>query len=614
MAFGPLSSTSISHNSGSLPLIQRLFSNSPSMALRYDDLAKDGVVQINGKPLKTCDDQGRPLDANRIYDQMIADLNSSGPKFAKEIGAWRIFDSALMQLMKPGVENIVTESLAGTPVTPTGQPSRAINLVPYENGFLIHTRLSYERADQNGKEVCFDNQPVLEIHLRHVVEFDHGDNVLMRVANRIKDSGIDNRTVTCYFLSADAVTPSPELRASLVERSASILDRLIDFFSQLFDTPRYEIYSPNRSEKARLLDSTPKLTPSIAELQADGAQVRVAGLIPEDQHVRISHVHREAFHHRTLDVGSRGHSMTAHFKINAFADFAFDEQRKHVLEKQNELHEQNQTLTAENAVYQRFEALNLDRLIARAGRGDTGESIHSMIRRVRDIPFEFGNLQAFEEMNKEKNEPIKLKTWYVGDIDPNANLSDEQKEQKKKEEEEKTKKITETQNRITFYVDDEIKDSLKVSPNAKAGIHSIQQQGGPVATYLLIQRILTAFQKKVPKIGLDAELTALEQFATLTKDLFIKETVSGLFDVLAQIHKQLYAVDNLDNSPFATLPALKEREFQRMCSFVAMLCTVHSGQKLEDLNTKISFVANHTPQKVDKEEVARVAILLGLQP
>jgi hypothetical protein len=120
----------------------------------------------------------------------------------------------------------------------------------------------------------------------------------------------------------------------------------------------------------RLLDSTPKLTPSTAELQADGAQVRVAGLIPEDQHVRISHVHREAFHHRTLDVGSRGHSMTAHLKINAFADFAFDEQRKLVLEKQNELHEQDQTLTAENSVYQRFEALNLDRLIARARRGD----------------------------------------------------------------------------------------------------------------------------------------------------------------------------------------------------------------------------------------------------
>ncbi|WP_153135015.1 hypothetical protein [Paraburkholderia agricolaris] len=581
------------------------------MALRYDDLAKDGVVQINGKPLKTCDDQGRPLDANRIYDQMIDDLNSSGPKFAKEIGAWRIFDSALMQLMKPGAENIVTESFAGTPVTPAGQPSRAINLVPYQNGFLIHTRLSYERADQNGKEICFDNQPALEIHLRHVVEFDHGDNVLMRVANRIKDSGIDNRTATCYFLSADAVTPSPELRASLVERSASILDRLIDFFSQLFDTPRYEIYSPNRSEKVRLLDSTPKLTPSTAELQADGAQVRVAGLIPEDQHVRISHVHREAFHHRTLDVGSRGHSMTAHLKINAFADFAFDEQRKLVLEKQNELHEQDQTLTAENAVYQRFEALNLDRLIARARRGDTGESIHSMIRRIRDIPFEFGSQQDFEEVNNRKNEPRKLKIWRKGDTDPNSLLNAAEKKQLKEEADEKDKQSTVTQSRITFYVDAEIKDRLDVSPNAKVGIQSIQEQGGPVATYLLIQRILTAFEKQVPSIGVDAEVIALEHFATLTKDLFIKKTVSDLFDVLAQIHKQFYDVDN---SPFATLPALKEREFQRMSRFVEMLYTVHSGQKLEDPNTKISFVPNHTPQKVDKEEVARVSILLGLQP
>ncbi|MFM0305567.1 hypothetical protein PQQ99_36200 [Paraburkholderia sediminicola] len=597
--------TSISNNSSSLPLIQRLFSEGPSMALRYDDLVKDGVVQIDGEPLKMCQQWG----ASEIYHQMIIDLNRKGPNFAQGVGAWKIYDAVLMKLMQPGVEDIVTESLADTPVRPTGQPSRTVNLVPRENGFLIHTRLRYDHAeDRNGNDVCFDNdQPALDIHLRHVVEFSHADNLVVRAVNWIKSSGIDNRTASCYFLSADAVTPSPELRASMGECSTTIFGRLIDFFSRLFGTASYEIYSPDRQEKTSLLDSMPKPTRSPTE----GTQGRVARrLIPHDQHVRISNVQLKAFHNRTIDVTTLAHSLTGSSPVNAFAELNFDVQRQLVIEKQSELHEEGKTLAADTSEYQRFEALIADRLMTRIRRADTGDELHAMIRRILRIRFEFGDLLAFENMNRRKTEPLAPKVWRKWTDDPNTLLSADGQIEVKILADEEADRLAQTQDRITLYLNVSTMHLLEVAQNAAAGIKIIQKVGGPVATYLLIQRLLTAFQKHAPKIGVDEETTALEQFATLTKDLFIKETVSGLFDVLAQIHKQYFDVDN---PQFDTLPKLKELEFYTMTKFVAMLYAVHNGQKLE-VPGKITLVGDHAPQEVDEEEVAGVAILLGLQP
>jgi len=329
MATGPLASSTISHGSKSMPPIQRLFSKSPSIALRADDLTKAGVVQINGTPLKTSEND-RALETEQIYRNLIGELNANGPQLPHADDAMRMFGPALDHFMLEGAEGAITEPLKDSSVKPVGEPVRAVNLIPLKNGILIHTRLSYARVvDQQGKVIQFETQPALEIHLRHIVEFERDDSLVERALNKWQDNGKETHTATSYFVSADAVTPSRELRDSLVARSSSILDRLIDFFAQLFDAPRYEVYVPNRGEETLLYRSMPTLPRSIGLPAADEPlELRKPELIPEDQRVRISHVHRVAIHKDTIPLNAENRLLdTAQIKLTA--DLDFKKQRTH---------------------------------------------------------------------------------------------------------------------------------------------------------------------------------------------------------------------------------------------------------------------------------------------
>ncbi|MFM0305568.1 hypothetical protein PQQ99_36205 [Paraburkholderia sediminicola] len=583
MTTSSLASSSISYYSKSMPPLQQLFSKSPAFGLRKDDLTKAGAVQINGHPLTITGEDGSPLETEQIYRNLISELTANGSKFSNPADAVRMFGVALENVMLKGVERTVTEPLKGLSLKPVGEPKRVVNLVPLPSGILIHTRLAYDHLeDQQGKVIQFDTGFALEINLRHMVEFDRGDNLVERLVNKWQDNGKETHTATSYFVSAVVDTPSRVLRDGLVARSSTILDRLIDFFAQLFDAPRYVVYAPNYVNNAKLPMSTAIFPDSVGRPEAEKPlpELRKAELIREDRRVRIEHVHRAAIHKDTIRLNTKNRLLDAE-KVKQTANLDLKRQRLDAHTEDRRAPASLDDVNARHTALQVFKVGNTQRATLQAWR-DGKESVVTELDNVSRLKI------VFEDPNKFESPPSVA-----------ASSSQAQSDKQ-----------------MTFYADNTLGSLTKTSPEVLADLKRIQKTGSPVVTYALIQKIWAAADNWVAtavtnKIDGDKNAERIEALAFSSANLLDKDSVTSLFNVFAAVYLKYYEVKN---SQFLTvLPPSSNPQFLNMGHYVTYVHGIHEGRQPVVGGIWSNSVFDHQPKNVNEADVVGVATLLGLE-